>query len=446
MENLVAQIFSFIQSEAWPLFVFLLDKVARFVLSWWWIILPALFFKKAKKFYFFFIQEKWSGDQKKEMIEIKIPSDSVKPVSAMESVFDSLWQTVYIGDPSWKEKWLEGQGVSFPISYEIASFGGEIHFFMRIPKAIREPIEAAIFAQYPSAEISTAEDYVKKVPQDIPNKEWNYWAADMRTLKKNCYPIKTHDDFETGNESVEEKRVDPLANLLEALGKVSPGEQLWIQIVTKPIGQSASKSFVKEGEAEIAKLLSRPGDPKSRKVFKRLFDLIIHAKPLEEEKKKEDEKLIPSEMKLSPGERGVVEKVEEKTFSKVNDCHIRFAFLGKRDVFFKPKLRLPFGYFSNFEGTNNIVPKGGTMPKADQEWYNFWVRPKRKVYHLARKSFRRYRDRLRWNYPFPEEKKLILSNKELATLYHFPSTRVAPAPFIERVEAKRGGAPVELPR
>jgi hypothetical protein len=333
------------------------------------------------------------------------------------------------------------------ISYEIASFGGEIHFFMRVPEAFRDSFEAAIFAQYPDVEISLAEDYVKKVPQDIPNKDWNLWCADFFTIKGNSYPIKTYDKFETGSESVEEKRVDPMANLLEALGKIVPGEQIWIQIVAKPIAMNDGKPFEDEGKAEIAKLLNRPGAPKSRKMTKRAWDLLIHGKPLEEEKPKEDEKLIPSEMKLSPGERDIVIGVEEKVSSLVNECHIRFIFLGKRDVFFKPRLKLPFGYFTNFAGLNMLVPRGGTMPKAKQEWYNYWKFPKRRVYQIARKSFRRYRDRLRWFYPFPEKKKkMVLSNKEIASLYHFPSSRVAPAPFISRVEAKRGGAPVELPR
>ena len=39
----------------------------------------------------------------------------------------------------------------------------------------------------------------------------------------------------------------------------------------------------------------------------------------------------------------------------------------------------------------------------------------------------------------------ILNTEELASLFHFPSRRVAPAPGVPRVEAKRGEAPPEIP-
>lgn len=443
--TLVARIASILEKGDLPIFNYAVLTFVGFFLSWWWLIIPILLFKPVRKFYLLYKNEKWAESQKKELIEIKIPRDSVKPISAMESVIDSIWQSVYLGDPSWKEKWIDGQEL-LPVSYEICSFGGEIHFYIRIPKAYRDSIEAAIFSQYPDVEISTVEDYTKKVPQDIPNKEWNMWCADFGTPNDFAYPIKTYEYFETGSESVEEKRVDPMAALLEAMGKIVPGEQIWIQIVAKPISMTMVKPFLKKGDEIITKLLNRPGDPKPRKLGKKLFELVVKGKSLEEEKKEEEPNLIPSEMKLSPGEREKVAAVEKKMEGLLNKCHIRFIFLGKRDVFFKPRLKLPFGYFANFSSYNILVPRGGTMPKANQKWYNFFLLKKRRVYRIARQSFRRYQARLRWYYPLPEKKLMLLNNRELATLYHFPSARVAPAPFVSRIDAKTGGSPVELPR
>jgi len=39
----------------------------------------------------------------------------------------------------------------------------------------------------------------------------------------------------------------------------------------------------------------------------------------------------------------------------------------------------------------------------------------------------------------------VLNTEELASLYHFPSHAVAPALGVLRVEAKKAGAPPELP-
>ena len=56
------------------------------------------------------------------------------------------------------------------------------------------------------------------------------------------------------------------------------------------------------------------------------------------EKEKE---VIPPEMKLTPGEREIITGVEQKMAKRGFRTNIRFIYLGKKDVFFKPKLRLP---------------------------------------------------------------------------------------------------------
>ena len=175
----------------------------------------------------------WLSKQKSIMLEIRIPKEILKPTRAMETVLNSMRQTIY-APPDWYEKWIDGQ-VQLSYAFEIVSIGGEPHFFVRTPADIRDSVEAALYSQYPDAEISEAPDYVKMVPQDIPNKDWDLWGADYRLLKPNAYPIKTYRDFETEHEAKEEKRVDPIAGLLESMAKIQPGEQLWIQIVAEPV-------------------------------------------------------------------------------------------------------------------------------------------------------------------------------------------------------------------
>ena len=56
---------------------------------------------------------------------------------------------------------------------------------------------------------------------------------------------------------------------------------------------------------------------------------------------------------------------------------------------------------------------------------------------------------LRFSPLFPQKghwpSSFILNTEELASIYHFPGRRVAPAPFIRRIEAKKGEAPSGLP-
>jgi len=181
------------------------------------------------------------------LLEIRIPKEIVKPIRAMETVLMSIWQVFY-QPPDWWEKWIDGQ---FQLSFalEIVSIDGDPHFYIRIPDRFRDPIETAIYAQYPEVEIVEAEDYAKKVPQDIPNKKWNMWGTDYKLIKEDAYPIKTYSEFETERETKEEKRIDPLAILLEAMAKIKKGEQLWVQIIAKPV-TDAEKPWVTEATSQ----------------------------------------------------------------------------------------------------------------------------------------------------------------------------------------------------
>ena len=64
-----------------------------------------------------------------------------------------------------------------------------------------------------------------------------------------------------------------------------------------------------------------------------------------------------------------------------------------------------------------------------------------------RAIFRRYTRR---DYAFFPRKprwpsSFILNTEELASIFHFPGRRVAAAPFVKRIESKKGEAPLDLP-
>jgi len=414
--------------------------------NWWWVLLLPYLYKKASWFWLFLRTEGWMAKNKSVLLEIKIPKETKKPVRAMEAVLAAMWQTVYLGEPNWHEKWWEGQDL-YNIVLEIASINGEPHFFINIPAVVRDSIESAIFSQYPNAEISLADDYVKRVPQDIPNKDWDLFGADYKFFRSDAYPIRTYKFFETEHEVTEEQKIDPLAQLLEAMGKVKEGEQLWIQMRIKPVATKFLDSFLKESKELSDKLAKREKPEPGKSVPQELFDVFVKGEGEEPEKKKE---AFPPEMRLTPGEKEDVTAVEAKRTKLCCDAFIRFIFLGKRDVFFKPNLRLPFGFFSSFSTVdlNALIPDGKTITKIKKNWYDwfFFIQPR--LYLRKRKLFKAYKERRRYAYPRSSELKkdtFILNIEEIATLYHFPSQGSAPATFLRRIEAKKSGAPTTLP-
>jgi len=436
-----------------PTVSLIFSYIWQFIQAWWWLILPWFLAgeiprsrKSATKPFWYFWKfwrvERWfETTYKAILLEVKLPRDIVKPIRAMEQVLDGIHQALW-EPPNWIEEWWEGQ-VPLGLDFEIASIGGEIHFYIRIHKKYRDIVEANIYSQYPEAEISLAEDYVKYVPQDIPNKEWDLWATDYKFLKADPYPIATYKNFETETEPLEEKRVDPMASLLENLSKIKPGEQLWIQISASPMAEEYVQPFLKEGAELRDKLARRPEKIKHKPLIEEAAQILISGKPTVEEKKEE---IIPPEMKLTPGEREIIAGVESKISKPVFSCNIRFIFMGKRGIFFKPNLRLGFGYFANFttNNMNNMVPYGKTITKVkSRPILNVLLFDKRRLYLRQRKLFRQYKERFQPAFPLSGRHPFVfvLNSEELASLFHLPSWQVAPVPGLSRVDAKKGPPP-----
>jgi len=409
----------------------------QIIKSWWWLPLPFLFWRPFLFLWLWWRNEVFDSKIKRIILEIKLPREIKKPIKAMEDVFATL-HTIH-DPPNWREKWIEGQ-FQLSFSLEIVSIGGEIHFYIRTPEMYKKLVEATIYAQYPEVEIFEVPDYTKNVPQDVPNKEWDIWGMNLDHTKPDCYPIKTYKKFEIETQSLEEKRVDPLSNLLEGMSVLQPGEQLWFQMIIKPIRDE--KPWVKEGKATINKLVKRPEKPKPKPMIQEALDILISGKP--STPPTAEKEVIPPEMKLTPGEREVVQAIEEKISKFGFDCVMRYVYVGKREVFFKPRVRIPFGYLKTIssETLNGFKPLKGTITKVKSPF--FWFLDKRRVYLRQRKIFRGYVRRVGPLFP-RSGGSFVLNTEELATIYHFPGEMVAPAGGLERIEAKKAEPPVNLP-
>jgi len=427
--------------------------------NWWWVITPFILWKPLLPLYLWWRRDEWIRKQRMIMLEIKLPKETLKPIRAMEQVMASIHAATY-QPPDWWEKWIDGQ-IQLSTSFEIASIGGETHFFVRTGAAYRDAVESSIYSQYPDAEINEVDDYTKYVPQNIPNKDWDLFGADYRLIKPDYYPIKTYTEFETEMEKEEEKRVDPLAALLEAMAKVKPGEQFWFQFVTEPIGDADEIKFLgfvttkgslgiwlRKGQELKDRLARRPEKPKQKPMIQEAAKILITGKPTEAEKVEEKE-VIPPEMKLTPGEREVIVAIEKKMSKPVFNTSIRFIYLGKREIWFKPNFRFAFAYFNGYSTSNlnALFPYGSgkTLTKIPKSWFLPLnpLRPRRH-YLRCRRMFRNYIRRFPPFFPRTGGT-FMLNTEELASLYHFPSEAAAPALGVTRVEAKKRGMSSTIP-
>ena len=420
--------------ELFPSLLPFFQWVGDFFLSWWWIFLLVAAFYLWRPLYLWFIQEKWAEKVKHTLLDIRLPREVSRPIQAMEQVFAHLW-AVY--DPAnFIEKWMEGK-LLLNFSLEITSLNGQIHFFMRIPAALREMAQSIIYSQYSEVEISEADDYTRSVPQKIPNRNWDLWGCDYILLKEDSYPIKTYTQFfERTPEIKEERKIDPLSSLLEGMSLLKSGEQLWVQIVAKPI-TNKENDWVTRGKALRDKLVQRQGPAPRRPILSQVLEILFFWR-MPESKKVVEEPLAPM-MKFTAEEQSVVKAIEEKIGKQGFECHIRFIYLGERRNFKKLRIKIPIDFFAGLS-TGNL---NGLRP-----WNTT------KVYYppaIGERTYLKKRDLL-WHYLhrfsplFPRPgRTFVLNTEELATLYHFSGKMTAPASNLKRIESKKGEPPSNLP-
>jgi hypothetical protein len=367
-------------------------------------------------------------------------------------------------------EWFLGGQTQPWFSLEIISQEGKMHFLIRTLANLRDLVEAQIYAQYPETEIKEVGDYVYSIPDNVPNKDYNMWGTELIPVNNEAYPIRTYRYF-SQDITLEEQRVDPLSSLLETMSKVKPGEQVWVQILIRPlldewkkpgedlINKMLNRKTPKKGAGPISKEMSAWKKTTEEAAYQLATGNLLESKD-DETKQSPDENLL---LWMTRGEADRVKAIEDK-LSKIGfETIIRFIYLGKTDVFsVVPNVPMFFGCIKqyNIQDLNGFKPNGktgtkisyGIQGKKIREAY----RKKRLLADYKKRSFVQYSNHISYlkplvferlpifNWFFIRSKPFILNIEELASLYHFPSM-VVKAPLSPKVEAKKSEPPVGLP-
>ncbi len=439
----------------WWVICFIIVLWAPFLRVWWWFFLPLMLMYQLKIIYIWWLN--WDYDYAKQkwvLLEVIPLGEMLTPLKAMEDVFSAIWPLMDVGN--FRERWCDGELANGPYwcSWEIASIEGKIHFYIRVLSQHRVSIESAIYGHYPDIEIQEAEDYVKLVPPTVPNDEWDMYGEDWDFFREDAYPMKTYEKFfEPQGEriSAEEKRIDPIISLLEAMSKLGPGEHYWMQFTTVPVGEYDESEWRKEGQKIINKIAKRP-EKKEATVMQMLthtFGELIGGPQKDGESYswvplEVDEETDELRISLTAGEREVISEVENKMKKPAFRTNIRGVYVAKREVWKAPNRvtsRTYMGHF-NTADMNEWRFKSETRPRV-----HYFMR-KRRVFMRARKMFRMAV--LRFPPLFPDRMATdlcpILSTEEMATLWHLP-LRVSGmvTPTLGKIESKKAGPPANLP-
>lgn len=330
------------------------------------------------------------------LLRILVPRQNEKTPLAAEEMFASI-HGIFRPD----------QGVQDHLSFELAARDQYIQFFAYVPKELKDYIEGQIYAQYPTVEISEVQDYTNL---DLTN--WSVAAAELVLTKPDFYPIKTFNNFQ----------VDPLAGITSVLSKVEEGEQIWVQILTRPIAdtwQEKTLAYVKMIESG-----DKPKDDSITigKVLKGTFGLFSDiaktattgSVPAAPEEKKKEKPSLPGPVQEA------LKAAESKTTKLGFETVIRVCAIARDEATAASKINGLLGAFKQYTVANM---NGFALSNISTD--------KERILPIFQSR------------AFPTTG-YIFNVEELASIFHLPSTAVE-TPSIVWAGAKKGEPPANLP-
>jgi len=372
--------------------------------------LPAITAYFAWKFWMYYVRLRYVSKIDWVLLEIKLPREMPKSPQVMEIILSAMHQTrsgVAI-DKYW------GGFLRVWYSLEIISKEGVISFYFYIPKYYRRLVESQIYAHYPEVEIHEAADYTKEFigeDTDQSKGKWNIHAAEYKLSKEDAYPIKTYIDYKLDKlETEEEMKNDPLASLIELMGTMKEGENMWYQVLIR----ATPTEWKSAGVKIVDKIMKR------------------------DKKKKEGEIIDFGSMILSPGERMIVEAIERNVSKLGFDVCVRFVYVAKADKYNHIVSNAIMGSMQQFNSLN----LNGFKRTNSTNYVDYFFKKTREGWKKKR-MFDAYVNRSAFYKPY-KRKTFVLNIEELATIYHFPGS-VVRTPSLGRIESKKSEPPAGLP-
>ena len=372
--------------ELMQIFLFLILVVIALAAGYLILILNKIRHAKEK--------QEWMDSQEYTTLRIDVPKNNDKKPLSAEQMFASI-HGIYSENSLFQNH----------LSFEIVARDKFIQFYVYVPKHIKDFVEGQIYAQYPAVEIHEVSDYTESVK---PTDGINFAVCDLNMTKPDVYPVKFFTDFE----------VDPLSGITSVMAKLNHGEEVWFQLVMKPVGDewqekgnsivSAVRAGRKPGGAGVSSTMLNH----LKQFFKAFVQQAIQPGVETEESK--------SEVKLPATVEEALKGIEQKIVKLGFETKIRILSISGDPISAKVRCQSVSAAFKQFNTTNlNGFRSGEIITNNYDAWKDF-----------SQRSF--------------EDKGNILNIAELASIYHLPHETVE-TPNIVWSGAKKGEPPANLP-
>ena len=420
-----------------------LNTALFFLMNGGWVIFIIVFIWGIIQFWLVRQRIRYFNKWEWTLLSIDIPKINEQYPKAVEHIFAALngtWKHI-----DWIERFFTGK-VQVNFSFELVSRGGYLEFLIRTPKHYRDLAEAAIYAQYPDAEISEVPDYAdrfKGVRWPDNDQGWEIWGTEFKQIKKYYYPIKTWQQFFDVDK--EKGFRDPVYAVLENLAKLEQGEEFWFQLVVTPannLWKDRGNDFAKR---KMGLQSSGSGAGSSvwdsiRNAIWEVADTVIYALVSQPES---DESPKSSGSELIKKEQAAIEGIQEK-ISKIGfRTKMRVVYIARKEVFNKNKVKEGFlgalGQYTDLYSNGFLQDKYSKVSTSHLYYFRkFRVNRYRKNHILYNYHIRNTRDGAQFGRGF------ILNIEELASLWHFPVGDMKTL-LIKKSEFKKAEAPFALP-
>ncbi|MFH0928040.1 MAG: hypothetical protein V1821_01050 [bacterium] len=415
-----------------------------------WIPVVVMALSAFKHLWVEYKEDRWEHRQKYVLLAVDVPRSNEQSPKAMENVF----AMVYGGKAGidWIERYIQGKDWN-KFSFEIVSNEGNIKFYIRTRAKMRDLIEAAIYSQYPNAEIQEVEDYVKTtLPTKWPNKEYFMGGGELVLKNDQIFPIKTFPYFE---HTLSGELKDPIAGVIEAMNKIGPNEHFWFQICCRPadddwkiasekmISKLAGNELKDDRKKSVLQLILEFPFKIAAEIIAGIFGVTFGDAQIKEEKKP------VLKLTYEPNIKEKMEALANKASKLGFKCKIRMIYAAKKEVArVGDRIRMMNAALSGFNSQNlNAFRKHKPSailtdyPWQTQIWsyylslFMYTPSPVRAFF-----LYHRYKGRSIPTMATP----YILCTEELASIWHFPTLEIK-SPLLRKVESKRSEAPFNVP-
>ncbi len=414
------------------------------------IWLPCCLYYASLAAWIWYIQAFYLAGRDGILLEVKMPRDIFKSPRAMELALIPM--NLSSGETTVINRGWQG-GVRPFWSFEIASFGGETHFYVWTWRGFRPLVESSIYAFYPEVELVEVEDYAAKFQFDdrihdcyatewrretFREKHYDGTKPGNGTMQLNAYPIKTYIDFELDKDPKEEFKIDPLAGPLEFFSEARPEDQVWVQIVVREAGVPHTHVFGK-GTSDRDKQL----EVSKHEVELVRKDSVVPLTEKDKDRKGFDLGMSPR-VERSWRYANMIERMERNRGKYLYEVGIRGWIVSTKEItsHYYNGMRFMWRPMGDMNHASWLRPRRW-HPPFDYPWQDY----KNIRWNVAARRFLdAYRRRLFFHSPWKTyEAPMILSNEEIATLWH-PISRAVASPGIERLPAKKAEPPANLPK